>query len=262
MYLSKDETKNRKEETTMETTAKASERKGIIAMLSALLEKVRKHDAIVSEAKSKQREIDKVTAEINKPMKKIHPVLFIFLLLMMFIGWIILLVMTLVKKSKFKKLQAELMAQREALEAEKQAILDKLAAYDAEELEPYINSIVPDQFAARYCMNAYAIETMMNLAIDLRGDTIKEIINLYEEVSHRARLESALARVASSTEATAYATARTAAASERAAAASEATAVSTASIAVSSAATAAATRRMAANPTSVDVKVDNTITFQ
>lgn len=246
----------------MENNAAVSERKGIIAMLQGLLEKVRKHNAIVAEAKRKQSEIDEVTREINKPMKKIHPILFIFLLLMMFIGWIILLIMTLVKKSKFKKLQAALNAKRDALQAELNEINARLSAYEAEVLNPYIESIVPDKFPARYCRSAYAIEKMMNLAIDLRGDTIKEIINLYEEINHRERLESVLARVASSTEATAYATARTAAASERAAAASEATAVNTASIAVSSAATAAATRRMAANPTSVDVRVDNNITFQ
>ena len=246
----------------MENNAAVSERKGIIAMLQGLLEKVRKHNAIVAEAKRKQSEIDEVTREINKPMKKIHPILFIFLLLMIFIGWIILLVMTLLNKSKYKKLQAALNEKREALQAELNEINARLSAYEAEVLNPYIESIVPDKFPARYCRSAYAIEKMMNLAIDLRGDTIKEIINLYEEVNHRERLESVLARVASSTEATAYATARTAAASERAAAASEATAVNTASIAVSSAATAAATRRMAANPTSVDVKVDNTITFQ
>ncbi len=246
----------------MENTAAVSERKGIIAMLSGLLEKVRKHDSLVSDANRKQREIDKVTAEINKPMKKMHPLLFIFLCLLLGAGWFILLIVTLVKKSKFKKLQAALKAQKEALEAEKQAILASLAAYDAEELNPYINSIVPEKFAARYCMNAYAIETMLTLATDLRADTIKEVINLYEEIAHRERLEYVLGQVAGNTEATARATARTALASERAAAASEATARNSAAIAANTAATAAATARMAANSGRVDVRVDNNITIQ
>lgn len=246
----------------MENNAQVSERKGIIAMLQGLLEKVRKHNAIVAEAKRKQSEIDEVIREINKPMKKINPILFVILLLMMFIGWLILLIMTLVKRSKYKKLQAALNAQKEALEAELNEIMGRLSAYEAEVLNPYIQSIVPDKFPARYCRNAYAIEKMLNLAIDLRGDTIKEIINLYEEINHRERLESVLAKVAGYTEATAIATARTAVASERTAAASEATAANTAAIAVNTAATAAATQYMATHPTSVDVKVDNTITFQ
>lgn len=234
----------------MENNMATSERHGIISMLSELLEKVKHHDNIVDRINDKKDEIKEVKRQIAIPRKRFSFLHLFFGIIFIVIGWIILLTVFLVRRSKYKKLQAELAEKKAALMAELDILNAELDSYIADELNPYLSTIVPDRYPARYCMRADAIEHMLCLAIDLRGDTIKEIINLYEEECHRARVEGLLGGVIKSTKIAAANAARAADASE--VAASNAAA---AAIAAGAAATAAS------RPTEVDVRVENNITI-
>lgn len=238
----------------MDNCANVSERYGIIAMLSELLKRVKHHDSIVKKVTDKQAEIDKVQKMIDKPMKKFTAIQLILGILFVVIGWVILLVAYLMRKKKYKQLQAELVLKKGELQDEMTAIIAELTSYDNEELKPYIATLVPDRFPARYSMNAWAIEHMMNLAIDLRGDSIKEIINLHEEIRHRTKLELILGGVAANTKAAAINT-------KRAAEASEAAAASTAAAASAAASAAVSAQHAASRSTEVDVTVENNITI-
>lgn len=238
----------------MVNSASVSERHGIITMLSELLEKVKHHDGIVKRVTDKQAEIDKIQKMIDKPMKKFSAIQLLLGVILVVIGWIILLVVHLVRKNNYKKLQAELASKKEKLQIEMSAIIAELNTYDNEELKPYIATIVPDRFPARYCMNAWAIEHMLNLAIDLRGDSIKEIINLHEEIRHRTKLELLLGGVASNAKAAAIN-------SKRAAQAGEAAAISSAAAASAAASAAVSAQHAASRSTEVDVTVENNITI-
>ena len=238
----------------MENNVTACERHKIIDMLTVLLEKVNLHDGIVDRIDSKKREIKNVQKQIDVPRKRFGFFQMFFGIIFIVIGWIILLTVYLVRKNKYKKLQAELAEKKKKLTQELDEINAELDSYISAELEPYISTLLPDRFPARYCMNAVAIEHMLSLAIDLRGDTIKKIINLYEEECHRARVESLLGGVVKNVRATAIKMEQVARASEAAAASSAA--------AASAAVSAAASAQMAASrPAEVDVTVENNITI-
>ena len=126
-------------------------------------------------------------------------------------------------------------------------------------MKAYIDTIVPHRFPAQYATNAYALENMITFLVNMRADTIKETVNLYEDMIFHINMENILTNIAHSTESTARSSARSAAATERSAAANErsaaaneaaaaaaaATAASMASVAHSQARQAAATERMA-----------------
>ncbi len=238
----------------MENNAIITERHGIILMLSELLEKVKHHDGIVEKINKKKREIQKVQKKIDEPMKGFNGLQMFFGILFVVVGWIILLTVFLVRKNNYKKLQAELAKRKSELFAELEVIESELNAYDTDVLDPHVKTLLPDRFPARYCMNAVAIEHMLCLAIDLRGDTIKEIINLYEEECHRTRLEILLGGVAANTRAAAINT-------ERAAQASEAAAANSAAAASAAISAAASAQYAASHPAEVEVNVENNITI-
>ena len=108
-----------------------------------------------------------------------------------------------------------------------------------------VEVLVPDRFPWAYATNANAIEIMRDMMVNLRADTIKEAINLYEEFAFRVRLENMVGSVVSNTASAAVSAARSAAANERSAAANERAATAQQATAAAAAASAAAMASMA-----------------
>ena len=174
----------------MSENVNAIEKNVVKDMLFELLEKVNHHDGIVEKKNKKLKEIKAKQAEINVPRQKFKFVQKFFGVLLVVIGWIILLVVYLVRNNKYKKHQAKLAEELMKLQKELDVINSEYDNYVNKVLNPYIESIVPNKFPKRYSMNALAIEGMLCLLIDMRADTLKEAMNLYEECMHRVRIEA------------------------------------------------------------------------
>lgn len=214
-------------------------------MLAILLEKVKEYDGMVAAARKKKADIDEVDRQLAIPQKKIPLVWKIIGIIVIVIGWITLLVKWLRNRKEYKLRQAELSELRQRLQAEYEDMCAKIKQYETDVLNPSIAEYVPDRFPMRYAHSAYAIEFMLNLMTDLRADTIKEAINLYEQEMHCARIEKALRGIFEGTWATVQNTARAALAQEATARNTAVMAAASTATAVNTAATAAHTASMA-----------------
>ena len=230
-------------ETNELTVAKRHEN---IEMLSELLDLVREYDAMVADCHEKRLDVEALDREIARPRPTANPFKVFFLgLITLGIGWIVALILHFVKKAQWKRYKAELAVRRDEAQAILDAALLATQEYYKQQLEAYINTLVPDRFPWAYATNANAIEIMRDMMVNLRADTIKEAINLYEEFAFRVRLENMVGSVVSNTASAAVSAARSAAANERSAAANERAATAQQATAAAAAASAAAMASMA-----------------
>lgn len=258
-----------------------AERHANIEMLSALLEKVRVHDALVAKREELRRRLADLDRKLATPAPKLMIALLIILavvavalyfvldslpisIAIIIVDLIICLVPFFVKKNKWKKFIADTQIERDEVQAEFDATEKAIAEYLENVLNPYIATIVPERFSAVYCMNAAAIDAMLYLLINLRSETIKDTINLYETLMFRNRLESDLSALKRYSASTARSAERSAEANESAARSAAVTAAATTATAASMASVAhaanraanASERAAAAAERPVDVKVD------
>ena len=229
---------------------RVAERHSNIAMLSELLEASLGYDKLAQDCAAKKAEVNRLDCELGKERPKRFKPLWLFILIgiiTMGIGLIMMFVVNLLDKKKWEERCANLRAQREVAQAAYDEACAVLEKYDVEEFQPKIAKYVPDLFSMNYARNSFAIQYMLNLLNGLRADTIREVINLYEDCMYHNRLEKTLANVASLSVEIAKNTARSADANEAAATAAAITAANTAAIAASTAATAANTAATARN---------------
>ncbi len=232
----------------------AQERHDNISMLSELLEKVREYNQLTNIRDAKKAKVNQLEQQLRTPAPvfKFNLIKLILCVITFGIGLIVMIVLHALAKNKWKNMIADteiaLRQARKELATAEQIAQD----YYNEKLKSYIDTIVPHRFPAQYATNAYALENMITFLNNMRADTIKETVNLYEDMIFHINMENILTDIAHSTASTAQSSARSAAASERSAAANEAaavaaasTAASMASVAHSQARQAAATERMA-----------------
>lgn len=125
---------------------------------------------------------------------------------------------------------------------------------------PYVEAIVPDLFPASHVLNYNAVCGVLDIMTNLRADTVKEAVNLYEENLFRNRMQNAFKHMEASLAETARNSARTADAAERSAAANESAAASaalTAASAASMAASSASIARSASRAADASVSASN-----
>ena len=109
--------------------------------------------------------------------------------------------------------------------------------------EPFIASIIPDKFPKAYVLKYDTVCGMLDLMENLRADTVKEAINLYEEICFRSGMRSSFRHMETSLNDAARSAERSANAAERSASANELAAASAASMAVSAARAARASEK-------------------
>ena len=112
---------------------------------------------------------------------------------------------------------------------------------------PYIASIIPDRFPVAHVLDYNTVCGMLYVMDNLRADTIKEAINLYDELCFRSSMRASFKSMESSLYETARNSARYAAAAERSAEANERAAASAALTAASAASIASSASRMASS---------------
>ena len=108
---------------------------------------------------------------------------------------------------------------------------------------PFISSIIPDRFPVAHVLDYNTVCGMLYVMDNLRADTIKEAINLYDELCYRSSMRASFKNMESSLYETARNSARYAAAAERSAAANERAAASAALTAASAASMASSVAR-------------------
>lgn len=136
----------------------------------------------------------------------------------------------------------EQIAKEELNAAEAQKNIDD---YWRDHAEPFIKSIIPDRFPKDHVLEYETVCGMLRLMENLRADTVKEAINLYDESCFRANMRAAFKSMESSLYSAARSAERTARASERSAAANESAAASAAVTAASAVSMAESARRAA-----------------
>lgn len=241
----------------------SSERHENIEMLTCLLEKLQEYNRKIADRNKKRAAMKAAEAElagVKTKMTRGALIGRIVLLALIAVAALIvsdfdlgtalivlailsLLIVLLVRKYRrcTREFEAQFEHFREQLANAKAAYEQACTAvqdYFDWTLKPYIQEIVPERFPEVYVMDVYAVEQMLNLLINLRADTIKEVINLYEYIRYQNNMDHSLSyikgkvdSIANSSARSAVASERTAAASERTATASEITAVSTATMA-------------------------------
>lgn len=112
---------------------------------------------------------------------------------------------------------------------------------------PYITSIVPDRFPVAHVLDYNTVCGMLYVMDNLRADTVKEAINLYDELCFRSNMRASFKSMESSLYETARNSARYAAAAERSAEANERAAASAALTAASAASMAASASSVASS---------------
>ncbi len=112
---------------------------------------------------------------------------------------------------------------------------------------PFISSIIPDRFPVAHVLDYNTVCGMLYVMDNLRADTVKEAINLYDELCFRANMKASFQSMESSLYETARNSARYAAAAERSAAANERAAASAALTAASAASIASSASSMASS---------------
>lgn len=171
-----------------------------------------------------------------------------FFLLFALVG-VGILALTIVKTQKRKTAWRALLAScQEQLNTAREDLAKAeadVAQYREKVLNPYLALIVPDRFPAVYSMNIEAVEVMLAMLVNLRGNTMKEAINLYEEAVFRTATRNMMANMQSSLASSARSAARSAAANEAAAVSAAATAASAAATAASAASIAKSQRSIA-----------------
>lgn len=172
---------------------------------------------------------------------------------------IVVIVLKVLGNKKWNAFLAETQAKLKAAEAEAEVAQNNIDEYWSNVVAPYINEIVPARFPAAYVINYYAVSDMLWLMENMRADTIKEAINLYEECVHRKAVENALNSAARNAARSAAAAERSAAANERAADAAALTAANSAAMASSMASMALSAQRHAAASESVARDVSNAL---
>ena len=109
--------------------------------------------------------------------------------------------------------------------------------------EPFISSIVPHKFPKNYVLKYETVCGMLDLMENLRADTVKEAINLYDEICFRSGMRSSFKHMETSLNVAAESAERSASAAERSASANEVAAASAVSMAASAARAAKASER-------------------
>lgn len=221
-----------------------SERHENMNMLSDLLEKVQEYDGMVANARKKKEEIEDVTRKLAIPKKKLPLLTIIINIIIIGIGWIILAVRQHHINKEYKERQAVLFAELTVLKQKYDKLCEENKKYKTEILDPSIAQYVPERFPRRYAYDAAAIQYMLEAMIDLRADTIKEVVNIYVQDTKLYYMMNQLDDISSYTKATAQSTARAARAQEE-------TAANTAAIALNTSITAANTGVTAANTNSL-----------
>lgn len=225
-----------------------AERHSNIEMLSEMLEASMGYDDRARICSQKKAEVQRLDREIAKERpKKFNPMwLFVVLGIITFgIGLIAMFIIDYLDKKKWAERTAKLREQRQEAAKAYDVACANLKNYDAEVFQPVIDKYVPEYFGRNYSRSSFAIAYMLDLLMNLRADTIREAINLYEECMYRMRMEKVMINTAEFTAMAAKNTARAAAAAEESARYAAATAASSAATAASSAATAANTGRIA-----------------
>ena len=174
---------------------------------------------------------------------------------------IIAIVLKVVAVKKWKEFLAETQAKLNAAFDEQKIAQGNIDEHWNNSVMPYINEIVPNRFPIAYVIDYKAVSEVLWLMSNMRADTIKEALNLYEEGEHRDRVEAALNSAARSAARSAAAAERSAAANERAASAAELTAANSAAMAGSMASIAYSAQRQAAASESVARDVSNTLNY-
>ena len=224
-------------------------------------------------------EIDRLKALLKTPKPKTKVLLIIFGIIIAVGGMLLcsdrlpagfyaslgvgaaLIILAIVLKVLGNKKWAAFIAETEAkiaIEEQNAAVAQKnIDDYWRDHAAPYIMSIIPDRFPKDHVLEYDIVCGMLRLMENLRADTVKEAINLYDERCFRLgmrasfrNMESSLYDAARSAERTAKAAERSAAANESAAASAALTAASAASMAASAARAARASER--ASDASID----------
>lgn len=234
----------------------SSERHENIEMLTGLLEKLQEYNRKIADRNKKRAAMKAAEAELaGVKTKMTRGALIGRIILLALIAVVALIVsdfdlgtalivlailslLILLWVRKYRRCTREFEAQ---LEHFREQLANAKAAYEQActavqdyfdwTLKPYIQEIVPERFPEVYVMDVYAVEQMLNLLINLRADSIKEVINLYEYIRYQNNMDHSLSYIKGKVDSIANSSARSAAASERTAAASEITAVNTATIA-------------------------------
>lgn len=223
------------------------DRKQNMKMLSTLLEKVQEYNQMAGEVRKKEAEIESVNRKLAIPQKKIP---LITKILAIVLCWTILvpvcaIVMYVKNKKDYQKNQQSLKATLEKLQAEYEELCAQLKKYETEVLNPSVEEYVPEHFSKKYAYNASALSFMLDLMTDLRADTIKEAINMYEAELRVNEVINSLHCISEYTRSTAQSSARTAASTEAAAASAAATAAAATATAAAMADVARSQRKAA-----------------
>ena len=145
------------------------------------------------------------------------------------------IVLKIVGVKKWKAFLADLEVQLARAESEAAVAQNNIDEHWENEAKPYILTLIPDRVPQSYVLNYCAISDMLWLMENLRADTVKEAVNLYEELLFR----EAMKEIASRVDDIARDTRRSAIANEEAARAAKATAASAAAMSASMASIAA-----------------------
>lgn len=233
-----------------------AERHENIKMLADLLEKLQEYNRKIADRNRKKVAMEAAEAALASAKPKMTRGAFIGRIIMLAliaaaallvfgsdltvaliaVAVVILLIVLTTRKYRrctreFEKLLEDLREQLADAKAAYEQACTAVNDYFEWTLKPYIQEIVPERFPEVYVMDVYAVEQMLNLLINLRADTIKEVINLYEYIRYQDNMKHSLSYIKGKVDSIAKSSARNAAASERTAAAGEITAASTATIA-------------------------------
>lgn len=102
-----------------------------------------------------------------------------------------------VATKKWKSLIAMTIAQLETEQRNASTAQDEIKKHWDETVQAYLNEVTTERFPLAYAKNYAAVSEMLDLMNNLRADTIKEAINLYEENCYRAQMGAAFGNIAS-----------------------------------------------------------------
>lgn len=243
------------------------ERKACCTILQRLLKYLYEDRRLRGIAESIRQKIADLEQKLRTPAPKLKVALIMISALMMVAGVVVfgvsqkkffllftlvgvgILALTIVRTQKRKTAwRAFLASCQEQLNIAKEDLAKAeadVAEYRERVLNPYLALIVPDRFPAVYSMNIEAVEVMLAMLVNLRGNTMKEAINLYEEAVFRTATRNMMVNMQNSLASTARSAARSAIANEAAAVSAAATAASAAATAASAASIAKSQQSMA-----------------
>ncbi len=102
-----------------------------------------------------------------------------------------------VATKKWRFLIAMTRAQLETEQNNANAAQDSINSHWNGTVQVYLDEITPERLPLAYAKNYAAVCAMLDLMSNLRADTIKEVINLYEEICYRSQMRTAFGNIAS-----------------------------------------------------------------